>query len=165
MNNQRTARGSMLGGEFSLIPPGSEDFTVYGGEETVEQARQWATNHELLLYSGNAQNCVHGLYRMDSCTFGACHEVGMDHTRIWVTGDGKSAFLLTHPYAGSIPEDLRVYGYMHGLQVESFPFDAWYGHATLPIRLTIPTNWPLWPIERDAALVLHTQPITWPATA
>jgi hypothetical protein len=32
----------------------------------------------------------------------------------------------------------------------------------LPIRLTIPDDWPLWPIERDVAVLLHTQPITWP---
>jgi len=38
----------------------------------------------------------------------------------------------------------------------------WYNDRALPIRLTIPDNWPLWPIERDAAVLLHTQPITWP---
>lgn len=28
--------------------------------------------------------------------------------------------------------------------------------------MTIPQNWPLWPLERDAVLLLHTQPVDWP---
>ncbi|MEU7617253.1 hypothetical protein AB0B27_14335 [Micromonospora rifamycinica] len=160
---QHTADGGMLGaGTWSLVPPGSDDFTVYGGSDTVKRAREWALRHQVLLYRGPAQACVHGLYRMDSCTFSACTSVGLDHTQIWVQHDGRGAFLLTHPYDDEVPESLRVYADMHGLRVDSYPSDGWYGHGTLPIRLTIPDSWPLWPIERDAVLLLHTQPVTWP---
>ncbi|MEV4722560.1 hypothetical protein [Micromonospora humida] len=89
--------------------------------------------------------------------------VHLGYTRIWVQHDGRGAFLLTHPYEDEVPQSLRVYADMHGLTVNSYPFDGWYGHGTLPIRLTIPWSWPLWPIERDAAVLLHTQPVTWPA--
>ncbi|MFI7077550.1 hypothetical protein [Verrucosispora sp. NA02020] len=160
---QHTADGAMLGtGNWSLVPPGSDDFEVYGGAATVQRAREWAFKYQLLLYRGPAQACVHGLYRMDVCTFSACTSVGMDHTQIWVQHDGRTAFLLTHPYAEDIPDKLRVYAEMHGLSIRSNPFDGWYGHGTLPIRLTIPPDWPLWPIERDSVLLLHTQPVEWP---
>lgn len=153
----------MIGsGKWSLVPPGSDDFTVYGGTDTVDRAREWAFGHQVLLYQGPAENCVHGLYRMDVCTVSACTSVGLDHTQIWVQHDARSAFILTHPYVDEIPGSLRTYADMHGLQVGSYPFDDWYGHRSLPIRLTIPNNWPLWPIERDAAVLLHTQPIEWP---
>jgi hypothetical protein len=158
---QHTAKGTMLGSEFRLIPPGSEDFWVYGGDETVERAREWAMRRELLLYAGNADQCVHGLYRMDSCTFSACTTVGLDHTQIWVQGDARGAFLLTQPYVEQLPERIVTYGFMHGLSVDSYDHDGWYGHRSMPIRLAIPQSWPLWPIERDAAVVLHTQPIRW----
>ncbi len=160
---QHTAKGSMLGsGNWSLIPPLSTDFEVYGGADTVARARKWALENQYLLYQGPAQTCVHGLYRMDSCTFPVCTSVGMDHTRIWVQRDGRGAFLLTHPYTDQIPESLDTYAEMHGLRVDSSPLDGWYIDTALPIRLTIPENWPLWPIERDAAVVLHTQPVIWP---
>jgi hypothetical protein len=160
---QRTAEGSMLGpGKWSLVPPGSDDFQVYGGADTVARARKWAFDQQVLLYQGPAEHCVHGLYRMDVCTFPACTSVGMDHTQIWVQGDARGAFILTHPYVDDIPERLESYAEMHGLRVDSLGFDAWYGAGALPIRLTIPDSWPLWPIERDAALLLHTQPIEWP---
>jgi hypothetical protein len=160
---QHTAKGSNLGGAWSLIPPGSEDFDLYGGEETVERARAWAFENQYLLFDGNADRCVHGLYRMDSCNFSACRSVGFDHTRIWVQGDARGAFILTHPYVEEIPEPMRVYADMHGLQINSWKFDGWYSDHALPIRLTIPADWPLWPIERDAIVLLHTQPVQWPA--
>ena len=94
----------------ALIPPDSEDVDVYGGDDVIERARRCAVDHQYLLYDGPSDRCVHGLYRMDVCSFSACKSVGMDHARIWVQGD-----------------------------------------------------WPLWPIERDAALVLHTQPVSRPA--
>ncbi|WP_018788926.1 hypothetical protein [Micromonospora sp. CNB394] len=125
----------MLGsGNWSLVPPGSDDFTVYGGPATVERARDWAFQHQVMLYRGPAQECVHGLYRMDVCTFAACNSVGMDHTQIWVQHDARSAFLLTHPYENGIPESLMLYADMHGLRVDSHPFDGWYGNGSLPIR-------------------------------
>lgn len=159
---QYTAKGTMVEPAWSLIPPGSDDFMVYGGADTVRRAQEWALSRRYLLYSGPAERCVHGLYRMDSCTFSICTSVGMDHTHIWVEHDGKGAFLLTHPYVEKIPTLLRTYAEMHGLQVDSYQFDRWYDDGALPIRLTIPENWPLWPIERDAVMLLHTQPIKWP---
>jgi hypothetical protein len=59
---------------------------------------------------------MHGLYRMDSCTFSACTSVGMDHTQIWVQHDARGAFILTHPYVNVIPQTLRTYAEMHGLR-------------------------------------------------
>jgi hypothetical protein len=160
---QHTAKGSELGiGGFNLIPPGSDDFEMYGTDEVVERARKWAFDQRYLLLDGSADRCVHGLYRMDVCTFSVCRSVGMDHTRIWVQGDGRGAFILTHPYVDEIPDEMRIYARMHGLGIDSYQFDRWYNDSALPIRMTIPANWPLWPIERDAALVLHTQPILWP---
>lgn len=159
---QHTAKSSLLGGSFSLIPPNSEDFWVYGEPDTVKRAREWALRQEYLLYDGPAAHCVHGLYRMDACTFRACTSVGLDHTRIWVQADARGAFLLTHPYATKIPEAIHTYGQMHGLDVETYEYDRWYHSAALPIRLTIPADWPIWPIEQEAALLLHTQPIDWP---
>lgn len=159
---QHTASGANLGGSYSLIPPGSEDFTVTGVAETVERAREWAFTHQYLLFDGPADRCVHGLYRMDVCTFSACTSVGLDHTQIWVRADGRGAFILTQPYVSEVPDSLRVYGRMHGLDVRSYSFDGWHDGRTLPIRLSIPDSWPLWPIERDAVLLLHTQPVVWP---
>jgi hypothetical protein len=95
---------------------------------------------------------------MDSCDFSACTSVGMDHTQIWVQHDGRGVFILTQPYVDEIPASLRTYAEMHGLRVDSYPSDGWYGLGTLPIRLTIPDNWPLWPITRDVAVLLHAQP-------
>jgi hypothetical protein len=159
---QNAAYGAMLGDNWSLIPPRSEEFSVCGTVEIVERARDWAERWELLLYRGPAECCVHGLYRMDVCSFPACTTVGMDHSQIWVRRDAKGAFILTQPYVTEVPERLRAYAEMHGLSVDSRKSDGWYGHGSLPIRLTIPQSWPLWPIERDAVLLLHTQPIEWP---
>jgi hypothetical protein len=40
---QHTAKWTILGaGEWSLVPPGSDDFQVYGGADTVRRAREWA---------------------------------------------------------------------------------------------------------------------------
>jgi hypothetical protein len=152
----------MLGGKWSLVPPGSDEFVLYGGADTVRRAQEWALGNKYLLYRGPAEKCVHGLYRMDSCTFPACTSAGMDHSQIWVQHDGRSAFILTHLYKDEIPKRLRTYAEVHGLRVNSSPLDRWYGDNALPIRLTIPEGWPLWPIERDAVLLLHTQPISWP---
>ena len=162
---QHVADGAMLGGIMRLVPPGSSEFKHYlnVGNGASDRAVEWATAHKFLLYVGPSMYCVHGLYRMDSCpATGACRSVGMDHTRIWVTHDARGAFILTHPYVSSIPKSIAAYGAMHALSVRSLPYDGWYNSPhTLPIRLSIPTDWPLWPICRDAAVVLHTQPIDW----
>jgi hypothetical protein len=147
-----------------LVPPQAKEFGVYGTGEVVDRARQWALDQRLLLFKGPAEKCVHGLYRMDSCAAPeACRNAGLDHTQIWVQHDGRSAFLLTQPYVDKIPQALTVYARAHGLHVTSHPLlDGWYGSSALPIRLTIPNDWPLWPIEREAVVVLHTQPVRWP---
>jgi hypothetical protein len=77
--------------------------------------------------------------------------------------DGHGAFLLTQPYVDKIRQALTAYARAHGLRVASYPLiDGWYGSSALPIRLTIPNDWPLWPMEREAVVVLHTQPVRWP---
>jgi hypothetical protein len=161
---QLTAHSSMLGAHFTLVPPLAKEFSVVGTDDVVDRARRWALDQQLLLFNGNADKCVHGLYRMDSCAAReTCQSAGLDHTQIWVQHDGRGAFLLTQPYADKIPEALAAYGWAHGLQVGTYSFDGWYGKSTLPVRLSIPDDWPLWPIERDAVVVLHTQPISWPS--
>lgn len=160
---QFTAHSSMLGSQFTLVPPLAEEFSVSGTADVVDRARQWALEHQLLLFRGNADACVHGLYRMDSCAApDACHNARLDHTQIWVQHDGRGAFLLTQPYVTEIPEPMVAYAQAHGLRVASYELDGWYGRSALPIRLSIPNTWPLWPIERDAVVVLHTQPTSWP---
>ena len=147
---------------WSLVPPGSDDFDVPGRADTARRAQEWALAHKYLLYCGPADRCVHGLYRMGDCTFSVCRSVGMDHTRIWLEQDGRGAFILTHPYVDEIPTPLCTYAKMHGLRVDSYPYDRWYHDDALPVRLTIPDGWPLWPIERDAVVLLYTTPINWP---
>ena len=41
--------------------------------------------------------------------------------------------------------------------------DNWYSPGrAMPVRLTIPGSWPMWPVEEQAVLLLHTQPVRWP---
>lgn len=77
-------------------------------------------------------------------------------------GHSWRPFLLTQPYVDEIPDELRTYARMHCLDIETSSMDGWYSEGTVPIRLTITGSWPLWPIERDAAVLLHTQPVKWP---
>lgn len=72
--------------------------------------------------------------------------------------------MLSHPYSDQIEDDTRSYAKSHGLQAGSFPEfgDDWYGSGTIPIRLTIPPGWPLWPIDAVATVLLDTQPVQWP---
>jgi hypothetical protein len=35
--------------DLRLIPPLSEDFSVYGGPDTIERAREWALKYRLCL--------------------------------------------------------------------------------------------------------------------
>ena len=88
----------------------------------------------------------------------------LDHVNLWVPAparDMRRPFLLFHPYSSEISDGTRRYAEAHGLDVGSFPEfgDDWYGHSTIPIRLTVPENWPLWPIEAKAAALFSTQPI------
>jgi hypothetical protein len=117
---------------------------------------------------------------MLSCPGNACRsgDFGFDHTRIWVP-DGATQerpFILTQPYVNKVPARLRVYAEAHGLELSAGMFgdeqlhagwdelDNWYSPGrALPIRLTIPGSWPMWPVEEQAVLLLHTQPVDWPA--
>jgi hypothetical protein len=155
--------------DLRLIPPLAEEFLVYGGKETVERARRWALNGRYVL-AGGIPSCAHGLYLMPSCPgLATCrnHFRQLDHVNLWIPAPGRDMqrpFLLFHPYADKISEDTRRYTQAHGLDTGSFPQlgDDWYGSGTIPIRLTIPENWPLWPIEAKAAVLFSTQPIAWP---
>ena len=154
-----------------LIPPLAEEFLVYGGKDTVERARRWALKGRYVLADG-VPACAHGLYLMASCPgLNTCSRTSfpqLDHVNLWVPAPcsvtGEGPFLLFHPYSSQISDDTRVYAEAHGLNIGSFPEfgDDWYGHGTIPIRLTVPDNWPVWPIEAKTAVLFSTQPIAWP---
>lgn len=174
--------------QLTLIPPLADpahdvtgvepiEFWVYGGQDTVDRARQWALGHRYLLADG-IDACAHGLYML-SCPGNVClnGDFGFDHTRIWVPADTaqERPFILTQPYVNEVPGRLRVYAEAHGLELSAGMFgdeqlheewdgwDNWYSPGrALPIRLTIPGNWPMWPVEEQAVLLLHTQPVRWP---
>jgi hypothetical protein len=110
---------------------------------------------------------------------GRCQDFDFDHTQIWVPADHlQRPFILSQPYVTSVPDRLRDYAAAHGLVLTAgmrddeaealsadwMPFrDNWYypGQA-MPIRLTIPGGWPVWPIEEHATLLLAAQPVSWP---
>lgn len=159
-----------------LIPPLHEDFNVYGGEDTVKRARRWALERKYMLVHG-VPACAHGLYLMASCPLRAgvgstCQIKALDHVNLWMPyelGPGNNVFLLSAPYMNDIDDELVAYANAHGLEVNSGDHlsdaDGWYsGGSALPIRLTIPNDWPIWPIETEAVVVLHTQPLWWPET-
>jgi len=159
--------------DLRLIPPLAEEFEVYGGTEIVERARRWALSGRYVLAEG-VPACAHGLYLLASCPgLSTCrnHFRQLDHVSLWVpapgSGEQRRPFLLSHPYSSEISDDTRRYAEAHGLDIGSFPEfgDDWYGHRTIPIRLTIPENWPVWPIEAKAAVLFSTQPVAWPEDA
>lgn len=158
--------------DLRLIPPLAEKFLVYGGKDIVDRARRWALDQRCVLADG-VSSCAHGLYLMRSCPgLGTCRTSfrQLDHVNLWIPSPGLSTvgmerpFLLFHPYTSKIGDNTRRYAEAHGLDLGSFPEfgDDWYGHGTLPIRLTVPQNWPLWPIEAKAAVLFSTQPVAWP---
>ncbi len=154
---------SAINSPFQLLPPDCDEFLVAGTGDVVDRAQRWAARERVLLFDGPAAHCVHALYRMDSCTSDVCQRVGFDHTQVWVDGRPgcHQVFLLTQPYGQGIPAALADYAAAHGLEVSIRPSDGWYGAGTVPIRLTIPRAWPLWPIERDVTLLLQIQPVNW----
>lgn len=169
-------RTSDIRPSFELIPPMADEFTVYGDAGTVERARAWAIRWRYLLVDGLAE-CAHGLYLMGMCPTGLnCCEV-FDHTNLWVpdrspgirdAGNGRTnppepPFILTHPYRREVPESAHTYARAHGLHVDSRPtMDGWYGYNSLPIRFTLPENWPMWPIEREVEPMFSARPVIWP---
>jgi hypothetical protein len=153
-----------------LIPPLADEFAIIGAD-ALDRARRWALGWHYLLADG-VPPCAHGLYLMPSCPGpGTCrtHFRQLDHARLWVPdapmGLGLRPFLLSHPYSREVADETSAYARAHGLVVGgqlTAHADDWYGHGTLPIRMTIPQNWPLWPIEATAAILLNTQPVAWP---
>lgn len=139
-------------------------------DSTTERARAWALDQRHLLADG-LPACAHGLYLMTSCPgLAGCRGrfKQLDHARIWVPAtpaDGRP-FVLSHPYSSEISDETAAYADAHGLAAPSYPQfgDGWYGNGTLPIRFTLPEDWPLWPIEAAAAILLSTQPVAWPET-
>jgi len=149
--------------QLTLIPPDAEQFSVYGGADTTEAARQWAINGRYLLCDG-LPRCAHGLYMMESCPAQCSRLRFHDHPNLWVSGDRScgGAFLLTHPYAKTLDRAGRDYASSHGLDVMvDYPGDRWYGSGTIAVRMSVPPGWPMWPIEQEAAVLLASQPIEW----
>jgi hypothetical protein len=151
--------------DLRLIPPLAEEFTLYGGTDTVERARKWALDDHLLLADG-IPACAHGLYLMASCPKGTCasHFRQLDHGRIWVPArEMNRPFLLCHPYASEIRAETKHYAQAHGLDIiPGSDRDNWYGSGALAIVMTLPDNWPVWPIENKTAILFTTQPVAWP---
>jgi hypothetical protein len=151
---------------LKLVPPLAEEFSVYGGPDTVSRAREWALSNHLLLVR-EVPACAHGLYLMASCPNGGARCCrAFDHTDIWLPDDMKDGrpFILTHPYTNEVSDDITGYAAAHGLAVQSRQaLDGWYGHDSLPIRLTIPENWPIWPLEVEASALLAATPVAWPS--
>ena len=72
------------------------------------------------------------------------------------------AFILAHLYPQShVSNAIASYAEAHSLDVRSYAFDDWHP-GTTPVRLSIPSGWPMWPIQREAAVLLASQPIQWP---
>jgi len=154
-----------------LVPPHSSEFKIYGGADTVERARQWALDREYLL-ARDVVTCAHGLYGMAMCPRNSCRSAApdLDHVEIWVpqvvynNSDRETPFMLLHPYQPAASPELLHYAESHGLVIDSRPDDGWYGTGATPIRLSVPSGWPLWPIERLSILLQYTQPTAWPDT-
>ena len=150
----------------TLIPPLSEDFPQLGDPETTGKAREWALNWRLQLADG-VYPCAHGFLLM-SCPAmltGGCGVAGfLDHARIWVPyDDPHEPFLLAHLYRDAIPAEAHAYARAHGLVVESFESDGWYGNGTLPVRLTVGCTGTIpWPLGTRAIVMRTAYPVRWP---
>ena len=59
---QHTAR-QVPQANLELTPPLAEEFSPYGGPDTVARARRWALDRRYLLADG-VPTCAHGLYLM-----------------------------------------------------------------------------------------------------
>lgn len=147
---------------IQLIPPLSEEFHIYGGEETVEKARAWSLTHRYMLVGG-VPACAHGMYMMEcpaNC-YSYNHEV-LDHVNMWA--DDDSVFLLSHPYAENPRENPKAiqYARAHGLSITPYDFDdGWYGHGSSPLRLRA-SHYYSYPIEKEINNLLRVHPIRWP---
>jgi len=149
--------------EVELIPPLSDQFWVYGGDDVIDRARRWALASRALLVRG-VPACAHGTYLMPCPA--ACERFSWsDHSNLWVEPGIDSEprpFILAHPYADAVPEDAEPYALAHGLRVESRSWDDWYHDGALPIRFHQGSANVVWPLEALCTLLLATQPVTWP---
>lgn len=161
---------------LELVHPAADDFHVYGYPEA---ARAWALEHRYLLAERVAP-CAHGLYGMAMCpatTCGRYRASFLDHANVWVPDPfgwthiskeffGDRPFVLAHPY-GVDESEVAAYARPHGLRYDIHPpgsgafLGAWYEGA-YAVRLTVPDHWPVWPIERLAAVLLVAHPQRWP---
>ncbi len=150
---------------LKLIPPLSEEFSVYGNKDVVERARAWALKYHYVLAKG-VPICAHGFYMMDMCPgVGVCHRFEqLDHVNMWVnvSENGARPFLLSHPYSKEVDAPTKFYASAHGLVIDSHEDDGWYGQGTIPIRMELASGWPVWPIEAAVHTLLVTQPLEWP---
>lgn len=174
-----------------LVHPLSQEFWVYGGDDTLRRAREWAlARHYYLLDSG--PRCAHVFY-LTECPNGGgvgCLPLS-DHTRVWVpaldAGDfnyvsrSASPFILTQPYKETlderIPADLSSYAKAHGLDVATYdsasvspdPFsqlpvdyDWYYPGRCVPIRLSPLQNNTMWPLEIETTSLMFAWRDDWP---
>jgi hypothetical protein len=154
--------------DLRLIPPLAEEFSVSGGPAVLDRARFWALDRHYLLADG-VPACAHGLYLIASCPGpGTCRMnfPQLDRARVWVPATTEDArpFILMHPYSTEIAPETLTYGQAHGLTVTAdlYSGDDWYGFSTMPIRMSLPQSWPLWPIEAASVVLLSTMPVRWP---
>lgn len=158
--------------ELRLVHPLSREFSLYGGGDTMLRVRKWALgNRYYLLDSG--YKCAHDLYRMRCPQFGKCLP-GADHTQTWVPAPSFSdftrrsgadePFILTQPYCDALPDGMREYAAAHCLDIDSYPFDAWYnpGHCT-PFRLTpLHNGHALFPLATECLSLMCAWRDDWP---
>lgn len=161
---------------LTLIHPESDEFEVYGG---IEHCRPWALNHHYLLANG-VPTCAHGLYLLGMCPQAASCRKVLDHADLWVPADtgehsSEGPFLLAHlyDYDDELARDVTAYAGAHGLVVTVNRYgdisdgtdglgDAWYGHGSTAVRMAVSDDWPMWPVEQAAAVLLRSQPVQWP---
>ena len=102
-----------LGPDIRLVHPLSRKFSVYGGNDTLRRAREWALrNRYYLLDSGPV--CAHAFYLMRCPNVGKRCLPHADHTQVWVPApdfsdfehrSGAAApFILTQPYYDALPD-------------------------------------------------------------
>jgi hypothetical protein len=144
-------------GNIELIPPMSEEFCI-------EEARRWALNRRYMLVQGVVL-CAHGLLGLRWCPAN-CSRIGdFDHANVWAHVDARghsNAFILSAPYLKEPSSELRTYAEHHGLRIDQWADDAWYGYGTIPIRLTLKEQNYLGPLEEMLVVLNYVAPTAWP---
>lgn len=152
-------------GDIELIPPTAEEFSVYGSAKTIAAAKRWAIRGHYMLVRGVAP-CAHGLLGLRNCPAKCTRIEDFDHTEVWVNLEEwrPKAFVLSAPYphTNTPSATLRSYAEHHGLRIDHFPTDGWYGYGTIPIRLTLQEHNYLGALEEMLVLLNHCVPTKWP---